>query len=533
MTPLDALIRSLARRGVRRMFGVPGGETSLDAIAAASAAGIDFVLARHETGAAIMALATAEVTGTPGVLLTTRGPGLANAANGIACAALERAPLCVVSDGFSAEHRRFVTHQFFEHADLLAPVAKGSSRLDGADAAAEVERLLDAAMAAPSGVVHFDVTGDAVRREVPAADPVPQADPAPDAAALAAARALVAGARRPIVIAGVEAAADPALADSVRRFAAACGCPALVTYKAKGVIADDDPAFVGHFTGGSAEAAAVGEADLILLAGLDPVELIPQAWRYRAPVIEIARRAFPVRYVEPAAGLYGAPAAALAALVPDGRSAWTADAIARHRDAMRARLAWTGQGALTPSAIVAATAATAAALGLDPRVTVDAGAHMFSAMALWPARRPRDLLISNGLSTMGFALPAAIGAALAEPERSVVAFTGDGGLAMALGELATAAQTGARVVVVVFNDRALSLIDIKQRHRQMRRDGVDLGAVDFAAVARGMGVPGYRATDPAQYRDALEAALRSGGPAVIDAAVEPDGYLDQMLALRG
>lgn len=193
-------------------------------------------------------------------------------------------------------------------------------------------------------MVHFDVTGDAVRREVPAADPVPQADPAPDAAALAAARALVAGARRPIVIAGVEAAADPALADSVRRFAAACGCPALVTYKAKGVIADDDPAFVGHFTGGSAEAAAVGEADLILLAGLDPVELIPQAWRYRAPVIEIARRAFPVRYVEPAAGLYGAPAAALAALVPDGRSAWTADAIARHRDAMRARLAWTGQG---------------------------------------------------------------------------------------------------------------------------------------------------------------------------------------------
>lgn len=124
MTPLDALIRSLARRGVRRMFGVPGGETSLDAIAAASAAGIDFVLARHETGAAIMALATAEVTGTPGVLLTTRGPGLANAANGIACAALERAPLCVVSDGFSAEHRRFVTHQFFEHADLLAPVAR-------------------------------------------------------------------------------------------------------------------------------------------------------------------------------------------------------------------------------------------------------------------------------------------------------------------------------------------------------------------------------------------------------------------------
>jgi acetolactate synthase-1/2/3 large subunit len=144
-----------------------------------------------------------------------------------------------------------------------------------------------------------------------------------------------------------------------------------------------------------------------------------------------------------------------------------------------------------------------------------------------------DLLISNGLSTMGFALPAAIGAALADPGRPVVAFTGDGGLAMALGDLATAAQTRAGIVVVVFNDRSLSLIDIKQRHRQMQRDGVELGTVDFAMVAEGMGVRGYRAADPDQYRDALDQAFRGAGPALIDAAVSPDGYLDQMLALRG
>ncbi|WP_374447684.1 thiamine pyrophosphate-dependent enzyme, partial [Stella sp.] len=313
----------------------------------------------------------------------------------------------------------------------------------------------------------------------------------------------------------------------------AAGCPALVTYKAKGVVADGDQALVGLFTGGSAEAASVGAADLILLAGLDPVELIPQPWRYRAPVIEIARRAFPIRYVEPAAGLYGAPAAALAALVPARPSDWTAGEIAGHRDGMRARLTWRGNGPLTPPGIVEDAWAVAGGLCLDPRATVDAGAHMFSATALWPARRPRDLLISNALSTMGFALPAAIGAALAEPARPVVAFTGDGGLAMTLGELATAAQTGAAIVVVVFNDRSLSLIDIKQRHRQMRRDGVELGAVDFAAVAEGMGVRGYRAADRAEYRAALEAALAGDGPALIDCAVAPDGYLDQMLALRG
>lgn len=534
MTPLDFLIDSFARRGVRRIFGVPGGETSLDVIAAAAGRGIAFVLARHETGAALMALATAEVTGAPGVVLTTRGPGLANAVNGIACAALERAPLCVVSDGFPTDHRRFVTHQFFEHADLLAPITKGSSRLQGDDAAAEIERLLDRAVAAPAGVVHFDVTGDAARHPVAAAEGPVAAAPALDADALATAVALLRQARRPVVLCGLEAAADPALAGAVRRFAAAAGCPALVTYKAKGVVPDGDAAYAGLFTGGSLEAACVSSADLLILAGLDPVELIPQPWRYGAPVIEVARRPFPLGYVAPAAGLYQAPAAAMAALADAAvASGWTAAEIAGHRAAMLGRLAWTGTGQVTPPAVVTLAQQVAGELGLDARATVDAGAHMFSATALWRAGRPRDLLISNGLSTMGFAVPAAIGAALAEPDRPVVAFTGDGGLAMGLGELATAAQSGARIVVIVFNDASLSLIDIKQQHRQMRRDGVSLGAADFAAVAEGLGVRGYRARDVDSYRAALRSALSGSGPALIDVAVDPDGYLHQMLALRG
>lgn len=534
MTPLDALIDSLARRNVRRIFGVPGGETSLDVIAAAADRGIEFVLARHETGAALMALATAEVTGTPGVVLTTRGPGLANAVNGIACAALERAPLCVVSDGFSADHRRFVTHQFFEHADLLAAVAKGSSRLQGEDAAAEIERLVDRAGAAPAGVVHFDVTADAARRAVAPAAAAAAPAAAVDEAALAGALALLREARRPLVVCGLEAAADPALAREVRRFVAGAGCPALVTYKAKGVVADEDPAYLGLFTGGSLEAGAVSAADLLLLVGLDPVELIPQPWRYGAPVVEVARAPFGLRYVDPAAGLHGMPAAAMAALADAvAPSDWPPAEIARHREGMLARLAWTGRGALTPPEVVTLAQGAARELGLDVRATVDAGAHMFSATALWRAARPRDLLISNGLSTMGFALPAAIGAALAEPDRPVVAFTGDGGLAMGLGELATAAQAGARIVVVVFNDASLSLIDIKQRHRQMRRDGVALGGADFARVAEGLGVRGYGARDADGYRQALRSALSGTGPALIDVAIDPDGYLDQMLALRG
>ncbi|MCC7274639.1 MAG: thiamine pyrophosphate-binding protein [Alphaproteobacteria bacterium] len=532
MTPLDALIDGLARRGVRRIFGIPGGETSLDVIAAAAARDIAFVLARHETAATVMALATAEVTGVPGVVLTTRGPGLANAVNGVACAALERAPLCVVSDGFSDAHRGFVTHQFFDQRALLAPLTKGYSRLDGDDVVAEVETLLDRAAAAPAGVVHFDLAGEATHRLVAGSSRAASETPAePDAGAVDRVRARLAGARRPLVLCGLESASEPAAAAAVRELVRTLGCPALVTYKAKGVVADDDPAYVGLFTGGSLEAPCVGEADLIVLVGLDPVELIPQPWRYGAPVVDLAAAARPLHYLEPAVTLLGPVAESVAALGEGARaSGWTAAAIADHRGRMRDRLGWTGKGSISPLDIVAIAQEEA---GPRARCTVDAGAHMFAATALWRAAAPRDLLISNGLSTMGFALPAAIAAALAEPDRPVVAFTGDGGLAMCLGELATAAQANARVVVVVFNDASLSLIDIKQQQRQMARDGVALGRADYAAAAQALGVRGFHAADAGSYREALGDALAGAGPALIDVAVAPDGYLAQMLALRG
>ena len=143
------------------------------------------------------------------------------------------------------------------------------------------------------------------------------------------------------------------------------------------------------------------------------------------------------------------------------------------------------------------------------------------------------MLISNGLATMAFALPAAIAAALHEPARVAVAFTGDGGLMMCLGELSVAVQQRANIVVIVFNDAALSLIDIKQQQRQFAPRGVRWDRPDFARTMEGLGGRGYRADNLAAYRDALNQALRGDGPALIDVAVDPSGYTAQMKALRG
>ena len=158
---------------------------------------------------------------------------------------------------------------------------------------------------------------------------------------------------------------------------------------------------------------------------------------------------------------------------------------------------------------------------------------MFAAIARWPARAPNAVLISNGLATMGFALPAAIASALAEPARPVVAFVGDGGLAMSLGELATAAERRCGVVVVVFNDAALSLIDLKQAGRRLASRGCRTAPIDFAAAARAFGLETERIEAAAELPPALARAFARRGPYLLDVQVDPRGYPALLEALRG
>lgn len=265
-TTTDAVLQALAHRGTRRIWGVPGGGSSLDLIRGCEAAGIGFVLCRHEGSAAMMAVADAELTGAPGVVLTTKGPGLFNAMNGAACATLERAPVLLVTDGFTEAQTRWITHQVFDQRLATAAVVKAHARCEGDDPAAEIEALLDAAEAHPRGAVHLDLTSAAAKRVArPAARSAPPEAPMPDLAPL---RASLAAARRPVLVLGLEATEAAA---ECRALAEALGCPVLVTYKAKGVLPDAHPQLAGIFTGGTLEAALVGEADLILLAGVDPV----------------------------------------------------------------------------------------------------------------------------------------------------------------------------------------------------------------------------------------------------------------------
>jgi len=207
---------------------------------------------------------------------------------------------------------------------------------------------------------------------------------------------------------------------------------------------------------------------------------------------------------------------------------WDLDAVRARVASQRRALLVAGSG-LSPDKVVRTVAAAAP----SARVTVDAGAHMFPATWLWRVAEPGGMLISNGLSTMGFAIPAAIGAALADRDRPVVALTGDGGLVMCAGELLTAARERLHVVVVVFSDSSLSLIAVKQTQRNLAAAGVAIGDVAWCALAESFGVAASFAATDLELARAVDRAMARGGPSLIEARVDPSSYAAILRTVRG
>jgi acetolactate synthase-1/2/3 large subunit len=521
------LARALREAGTRVVFGVPGGGSNLDMVGAAEAAGMRFVLTHTETAAAIMAGVAGELTGTPGACVVTRGPGAASAVNGVAQTLLDRQPMVLVTDCVPAAQRDRVSHQRLDQATLLGAVAKRSVVYTAATARATAEAAVALATAAPPGPVHLDVDAAAAEGWPPAEAPPGPPDVGP-------ARDLLGAARRPVVVAGVGAA--PA-AGALRRLVAGTRIPVLATYKAKGVVGDSSPHAAGLVTGAIIEAPLLQRADLILGVGLDPVELIPAAWPYAAPVVLAGSWAiedstyFGDRLTTQVVGDLGMVLDELAGSADPG---W------RGHEAQQARRAGLDAVAAAvparPAAVVPQDVVTVARRLAPPGTvaTVDAGAHMLVAMPLWDVEEPGEVLISSGLATMGFAVPAAVAAALVRPGRRVLCFTGDGGLGMALAELETMVRLGLQVTVVVFNDALLSLIAVKQCPESQGGDrAVRYGPTDFAALAHGCGMAAWRAGDTAGYERALAEALACPGPSLIDVAVDPGGYGSVIAAIRG
>lgn len=527
-TDLSAAVAgALAKAGGDTVFGLPGGGNNLDLIAATEAVGMRFVLTHAETAAAIMASVYGDVSGRPTACVVTRGPGAASAVNGVANAMLDRQQLLMVTDVVSSADRRRVAHQRIDQRALYTPVVKWSATVGKGDTTGAVDHAIATAATYPRGPVHLDF--DPTAESTP--PPPRPSRPRPDPAAVARMPELVAAASRPVVLIGV-GARD--LAPQVRSLLAGSSAPVLMTYRAKGVVPDAWPCAAGLLSGATTEAPVLDAADLIVMIGVDSVELIPNAWPYPAPVVSLASWADTSTYFQrklEVVGDLGELVTELAGHWP--ATAWEIDAGNQYRDAEAARLIAgpSATNGLAPQVVVQRTRAIAPA---GTVATVDAGAHMLPVLSLWATAEVDEVLISSGLATMGYAVPAAIAAALARPDRRVVCFVGDGGLGMTLAELETMRRLGLPITIVVFNDSRLSLVAVKAKPE---RDGGDNATAytetNFAAVASGYGLAATRVSTPHELDVAVRASFKRTGPTLLDVRVDPTVYAHVLEVIRG
>ena len=532
-TTVEVLASAFNEAGTPFIVGHPGGE-SVELMEAARQRQMRFLLMKQEVAGAMLAATWGEITGSPGICLSTRGPGATNMVNGVAHAFLDRAPLIAITDAYSRPTHEIGLRQKINQLAIYEPIVKWNTTIDAKVVRQQVRRALRTAIGAPPGPVHFEMPQSETTREAGeyVAEPplVPHlVTPAPDRAGLKPALDALRRSRRPILLAGLGVFWSKASAEFVA-FAERLGAPVLTTSKCKGAIPEDHPLRAGCIIGGVIEKNLVSEADLIVTVGLDAVELQPKAWPYTIPVLSLASTPSTDALVpadpEIVAELKSL-LAALAELAPEG-SGWGEKAARTFRQQVVDALNTPSTG-LSPQRVMEVARAV---LPRNTMATCDAGASRLLVVQKWEAYGPREFLTSNGLGSMGYAIPGALAARLAFPDRPVVAFTGDGGALMAIAELQTAQREKLPIIVLVFDDEEIGLIRVKQEIKGIAPHGVHIGGVDWDKLGQAFGADTAVVETEQALTNALAAALKSSSTTLIAARIDASGYVAQFNALR-
>jgi acetolactate synthase I/II/III large subunit len=526
LTVAEMVAQLAARSGTTTAFGHPGGEV-VALIDALERAGIRFILARHEAQAAFMAGGIGELTGRPGICVSTLGPGATNMVTGVASALLERAPLIALTGDLAAGAPPGATHQKLPLSELYASVTKHSLSVTGSTSAETIARVMAEATVPRPGPVHLSLAAD-VGQQPAATGAIPgwpeRATAAPVSGdVIATARQMIADARRPAIVVGI-GAAEAAAGQALTALAHELGVPVAVLPKAKGIVPEDDPAFLGvlEMAGNDLVVEAIAEADLILAVGVDPVEM-DKPWTFTAPVISIDQLADAGGYFTAKLELTGSPAALVDQLRPAGHSGprWKETVIAERNSAISKYVRPSGER-LQPWQVVDAVRGV---VSRDAIATCDVGAHKLLVGQAWRSFMPRTFFMANGLSSMGYAIPVAVAASIVSPGRQVVAFLGDGGLGMYLGELETLTRVASSVLVVVFADGSLELIRRAQQQRGLAESGTRLSNPNLGKLGKVFDINVMEVDSRAGLDAALDELVPSRGVGMIVAHIDGADYV--------
>lgn len=532
----DIIAQALYEEGIRYAFGIPGGEV-LEVLDALRKVGIKFVLTKQEMGAGFMAEATYQLAGKPGVLIATLGPGITNATTAVAQALLDRSALIVITGDVSTSLQSIYTHQLIDQKSLLRGIVKWSTTIAAKNAFDQVRKGLAIAQAPMPGPVHFNLPLDIAgteqadaRRVAPAA-----VRTLPRREDLAGTENWLRKARRPLALVGVGVQLDAAERE-LRSFIEAWRIPFITTYKAKGVVAEDHALCVGA-TGLSPvvdkiHMAHVREADLILTIGFDPVELrsdwiAPWDEKKATVNIDLLPNTHHVyrSQVEYAGGIAGCLRVLVAAAPKRTPSRWPDADLERYRKTVQHAIASSPGKGIGPYQVASALREI---FPRDTIATIDTGSHRILINHVWKSYEPRRLLQSNGLGSMGYALPSAIAAKLLFPRRPVLAMMGEAGLDMVIGEMALLAHHKLALTLVVFRDDTLSLIKLKQQRMKLPATGVATSSPDYVMLAEAYGGNAFVVNDVAELKKAARFALNSKRFTLLEARINPTEYNHQM-----
>jgi len=526
MNVSEVMVRYLKAAGIGHVFGYPG-DPNIEFMEAARRAGLQFVLGRREGTAGLMAEAYGFLTGRPGVCMSTLGPGSSNLVNAVANAYLDRVPMIALSGQIERRRAQTFTHQVLDHNRLFSPVSKWATEVAPDTVAGVMRRALRTAVAERPGPVHItthaDVVGAEAKDDVVSLPPLAVTAFGGDGGA---ARRLQ-KAKKPVILAGIAAQRSGA-GDAIARLATAAGIPVVVAPMAKGVLAEDHAYYAGTLD--MACNALMWDflkgCDLLLALGFDAVELI-KPWTLSVPAVHIDAVPNTDQIYNAETELVGD----IAAIVEAIARAWKGEAkckpaaVKRHREALRAAYyAGRVKGRLNPTDVIDAVRA---ALPRPTLATSDVGSHKLLVGQGWSAYAPRSILMSNGLSSMGYSLPAAIVAQLLNPKRPVVCFVGDGGLAMVQGELRLASSLKLPLLVVVFCDGSLNRIEIKQANRKYPSWGTLIEATDIVRLAQSMGCEGAEVKSASALERLLAQRRPRDRPLVVGAQIDPAQYTQQ------
>ncbi|MBC9709854.1 MAG: acetolactate synthase AlsS [Enterococcus sp.] len=527
-----SVVESLINHHVDYVFGIPGAK--IDGVFnELEDQGPELIVTRHEQNAAFMAQAIGRITGEPGVVIATSGPGASNLATGLVTATAEGDPVLAIAGQVKRSDLLKLTHQSMDNAALFQPITKYSAEIQDPETISEViANAYRMAKSSKKGASFISIPQDVVDAPVQGNIIKPLSDPKLGSASADDIRYLaerIREAKLPVLLVGMRGSSEKETL-AIRQLVEKTALPVVETFQAAGVISRELEAHffgrVGLFRNQPGD-MLLKRSDLVIAIGYDPIEYEARNWNAEKDARIIVIDEAPAEidpFMQPERELIGDISATLDLLTGSLEPQQVSEDAKEYLASLQAKLTERDivqskgeAGILHPLEVINTLQSKVTD---DMTVTVDVGSHY-----IWMARHfrsyePRHLLFSNGMQTLGVALPWAISAALVRPNTQIVSVSGDGGFLFSAQDLETAVRKKLDIVHLIWNDGRYNMVEFQEKMKYQRASGVDFGPVDFVKYAEAFGAKGIRATSVEELEKALEEGFATEGPVIIDIPID-------------